>query len=350
LLQYCRLFATFKTDGVFPKKVQIFQSIAGRERSSCRERNLMSFDIRQIRYVLAAADHGSFYRAARALDIEQSTLSRAIVRLERSLGAELFTRSRAGVAPTDAGLQFLRGARTMLASADRMIEASRAAGLGRAGILTIGFNTSISAGHLRATLIEAQEANPALAIEGMEADRNTLFAGMDSDAVDIAILLGEVERCDYRHATFWSERVFVALASDHALAARDIVHWTDLRDQRFILSAADPGPDIRDMLLGRLWKSGANTSIALHAVSREAVLSMIGETDFLSIVCEGSTGTQFPNLVYRPVHGEQGPALITYSGYWREDNGNPALKRFLDLVRRRYALSFGHRGEENGSE
>jgi DNA-binding transcriptional LysR family regulator len=311
---------------------------------------MMSFDIRQLRYVLAAADQGSFYRAARALNIEQSTLSRSILRLERALGAELFIRSRAGVSPTDAGMQFLRGARTMLASADRMVEASRAAGLGQAGVLTIGFNSSVSAGHLRATLIEAQRANPDLAVEGMEADRNTLFAGLDSDAVDMAILLGEVDRCEYLHATFWSERVFIALAADHPLAARDVVHWTDLRDQRFILPAADPGPDIRDMLLGRLWKSGADTSIALHAVSREAVLSMIGETDFLSIVCEGSTGTQFPNLVYRPVHGEQGPALITYSGYWREDNGNPALKRFLDLVRRRYALSFRHSIEENGSK
>ena len=38
----------------------------------------MSFDIRQLRYAIAAADHGSFYRAARTLDVEQSTLSRAM--------------------------------------------------------------------------------------------------------------------------------------------------------------------------------------------------------------------------------------------------------------------------------
>lgn len=44
----------------------------------------MSFDICQLRYAIAAADHGSFYRAARALDVEQSTLSRNILQLERS--------------------------------------------------------------------------------------------------------------------------------------------------------------------------------------------------------------------------------------------------------------------------
>jgi DNA-binding transcriptional LysR family regulator len=53
------------------------------------------FDIRQLRYAGAAADHGSFYRAARALEVEQSTLSRAILKLERSIGMPIFQRSPA---------------------------------------------------------------------------------------------------------------------------------------------------------------------------------------------------------------------------------------------------------------
>ena len=54
----------------------------------------MPFDIRQLRFAIAAADHGSFYRAARALDVEQSTLSWAILKLERSIGMPIFERSR----------------------------------------------------------------------------------------------------------------------------------------------------------------------------------------------------------------------------------------------------------------
>src|SRR3546814_20330014 len=72
---------------------------------------MMSFDIRQLRYAIAAADHGSFYRAARTLDVEQSTLSRAILKLERSIGMPIFERSRAGVTTTLAGNAFIRGDR-----------------------------------------------------------------------------------------------------------------------------------------------------------------------------------------------------------------------------------------------
>ena len=309
----------------------------------------MCFDIRQLRYAIAAADHGSFYRAARALEVEQSTLSRTILKLERALGAELFVRTRAGVAPTAIGMRFLRSARPMVANAERMVAATRAAGKGHAGRIRVGFNSSVSAGNLRATLVAARCQNTDVEIDGFEADRNALFAGLDSGEIDIAIMTGEVDGNSCCHASFWSERVFVAMSTDHELATREFVNWTDLRDKSFVLPAADPGPDIRDMLIGRLWQSGAIPDVQLHPTSRETILSLIGETRILSVVCGGTTGALYPSLVYRPVHGEQGAVLIAFSGYWRADNANPALKRFLAFVRQRYALSFEIGETERGT-
>jgi len=300
----------------------------------------LPFDIRQLRYAIAAADHGSFYRAARALDVEQSTLSRNILRLERVIGAKLFNRSRSGVVTTIAGAQFLRSARAMVANAERMLLTMRASGQGRAGSLVVGLNSSVSAGNLRATIVAWQKENPDVDFESVEADRGALLAELDTGQIDIAILMGEAGHDGYRREPFWSERILIALPVDHRLAPLDIVQWTDLRSQRFVLPAADPGPDIRDMLLGRLSMSGVQPDIKMSQTSRETVLSLVGTGERASIVCEGSTGTRYPDMVYRPIHGEQGPALTGYSGYWREENGNPALRRFLGFIKARYALSF----------
>lgn len=300
----------------------------------------MPFDIRQLRYAIAAADHGSFYRAARALDVEQSTLSRNVLKLERVVGAKIFDRSQAGVTMTIAGDQFIRSARPIVASADKLVVTMRAAGQGRAGGLMVGHNSAISAGNLRATILGWRSAQPDVDLDGVEADRGALFAGLDTGEIDIAILVGEVSHDGFRHEAFWSERVLVALPASHPLAERELVHWTDLRRERFLLPAADPGPDIRDMLLGRLSVSGMQPDIRMHQASRESILSMLGGGLGLLIVCEGGTGARYPDVVYRPVHGEQGQALISYSGYWREDNGNPALRRFLAFVRDRYSLAF----------
>ncbi len=300
----------------------------------------MSFDVRQLRYAIAAADHGSFYRAARALGIEQSSLSRNISKLEQAIGTPIFERSRAGVSTTVAGDAFLRGARPMVASADRLVVMMRAAGQGRAGGLRLGHNSSISAGNLRATMISWRQAEPDVDVDCVETDRSILLAGLDTGEVDIAVLMGAIRYAGCQNETFWSERMFVALPAANPLAQRELVHWTDLRNARFALTAADPGPEMRDILLGRLAASDVKPEISIHQCSRETILSVLGDRDHVTLVCEGSTGTRYPDVVYRPIHGEQGPALIGYSGYWSGANRNPALRRFLEFIKARYALSF----------
>jgi len=176
------------------------------------------FDIRQLRYAIAAADHGSFYRAARALDIEQSTLSRAILKLERAIGMPIFERSRAGVTMTLAGNTFIRGAKPMVATADRLVTMMRAAGQGRAGGLVLGHNSSVSAGNLRATLMGWREAHPDVEVECVEADRSVLLAGLDTGEVDLAILMGAASHNGFRCEPLWSERMLVALPVSHPLA------------------------------------------------------------------------------------------------------------------------------------
>lgn len=312
----------------------------GARRFGTESRKLLSFDLRQLRYAIAAADRGSFYRAARALDVDQSTLSRSISKLERSVGVDLFLRSRTGVVTTIAGARFIRSARSIVINADQMLASSRAAGLGLAGSLVLGLNSSLSAGNLRATMLAWSHDNPEVDLDVVEDDRCALRAGLDTGEIDIAILMGETGHDGFERAAFWSERMLVALPSSHPLATREFVHWTDLRSERFGLPAADPGADLRDMLLGRLAMSGLKPDIRLYRTSRETVLSLLGNGGYLSVVCEGSAGAHYPDVVYRPIHGEQGPALTVYSGYWRADNGNPPLKRFLASIRQRYALSF----------
>ncbi len=228
----------------------------------------------------------------------------------------------------------------MVANADRLVALTRAGGEGRVGSLIVGHNTSVAAGNLRATIVAWKEHSPEVNLESVEADRGALLAALDLGEIDIAILKGHANHDGYRREPFWSERILVAVPTQHSLAEREVVHWTDLREERLILPKADPGPHIRDMLLGRLSQSGTPPDILLTQTSRETVLSLLGAGRRLSVVCEGSIGVHYPDVVYRPVHGEQGPALTGYSGYWNEHNSNPALKHFLAFVRDRFALSF----------
>ena len=105
----------------------------------------MPIDLRLIRYAAALAEHGSFTRAADALDIAQPTLSRGIRDLEADIGLPLFTRHRHGVEVTDFGYLFLEQAASVSAQvADLEREVALAKGLHK-GEIAVGLGPHAAA-------------------------------------------------------------------------------------------------------------------------------------------------------------------------------------------------------------
>lgn len=75
--------------------------------------------LRQLRYLVAVAEHGSFTAAAVELHVSQPSLSQQVRLLERTVGGPLLERRSRGVRPTPAGSVFLPKARSaLLAAAD----------------------------------------------------------------------------------------------------------------------------------------------------------------------------------------------------------------------------------------
>lgn len=66
-----------------------------------------------IKSFVAVAEHGSVLAAAQHLQTNPATVSRQIAALEKSMGLELFVRSRQGMKPTLPAMQFLEPAHAM---------------------------------------------------------------------------------------------------------------------------------------------------------------------------------------------------------------------------------------------
>jgi DNA-binding transcriptional LysR family regulator len=295
-------------------------------------------ELRQLRYLIAAAEAGSFSRAARNLNIKQATLSRHILDTEKRLGMALFDRKTRGATLTPNGRTYLRTAQRIVREFEELNDWVRATNNGHSGRLAVGFYTSFSAGNLRATLSEFDDRYPEVRVRGFERDRDMLLAGIENGLLDIAILTGEAPYRGLMSRPFWSERILVAMPEDHPLAARERIHWTDLTGEHFLLTERDPGPETRNMLLGKLGMPGYTPRIDMDDIGRDTVLSAIALGGRISIVAESALGIQVPGVVFREVHETNGHIRIGFSGYWREDNDNPVLRRFLDFVAVRYSL------------
>jgi DNA-binding transcriptional LysR family regulator len=101
-------------------------------------------ELRQLEYVTAIADTGSFTRGAERCRIVQSALSRQVAQLESELGARLFHRNSREVRLTAAGSVFVPAARRVLAEAARArAEVDDIAGV-RRGHIRIGTTQTAS--------------------------------------------------------------------------------------------------------------------------------------------------------------------------------------------------------------
>lgn len=126
--------------------------------NTASQRRTFAIDLQHLRFAVVASDCGSLRRAAELLSVGHSSLSRSIGQFEHLVGTTLFERSSGGVKPTLAGRGVLSIARLILEQLDSLVETGRSIGGGETGRISIGFCTSISAGNLRATLVEFKNA------------------------------------------------------------------------------------------------------------------------------------------------------------------------------------------------
>jgi DNA-binding transcriptional LysR family regulator len=105
-------------------------------------------NLRQLRYLLAIADEGSFTRAAERLLVAQPSLSQQVKSLEQELGGPLLERLPKGVRLTAAGKAFLPEARAAVTHAERARRNARSALGLEAGELEVATVTSVAFGLL----------------------------------------------------------------------------------------------------------------------------------------------------------------------------------------------------------
>lgn len=305
--------------------------------SGSSQRRVPIIDLLQLRYAISAADHGSFRRAADALRLKQSTLSRGVRRLEDIVGLVMFRRSSGGVRMTAEGRDFLRAARTILEQLDALVVAARNTGRGEAGRLAIGFYTSLTAGNFRATLVELGQRFPSMDLDLIEGSRTRLITSLRSGILDVAIVTTGEPIVGCAAMPLWSERVVVALPLEHRLAGNSSLYWTDLKDQTLLLSQRDPGPELRDLLIGKLASPRDRPRILDYDVSGGSLRNLVAADFGVGLTTEASVGV-FPGVTYQEVRDGSGPLWIGYSAYWSANNDNPALTSFLHLLTERYPL------------
>ena len=123
------------------------------------------------RSFLSVLKEGSLSGAARALGITQPTVGRHVSVLEKSFGLALFTRSRAGLLPTEAALALRAYAQEMHSTAEALRRAAASQGEGVKGTVRVSASEVVGVEVLPPIIARLRQAHPRLTVELVSTNR-----------------------------------------------------------------------------------------------------------------------------------------------------------------------------------
>ncbi len=230
-------------------------------------------NLRDLKYLVALADHRHFGRAAAACFVSQPTLSTQIRKLEDELGVPLVERAPRKVMLTPAGHEAADRARRIVAEVEQMKEAARRSQDPEAGTVRLGIFPTLAPYLLPHVIPRVRERFQQLELLLVEEKSDELLARLRAGRLDAAILALPVHD-DQLHAEFLFEEPFVlAVSGQHPLARRDSLTLEELSGQRLLL--LEDGHCMREQALDVCRLSGAGETTGFRATSLETLRQMV---------------------------------------------------------------------------
>lgn len=187
------------------------------------------------------AEHAHFGRAAAALHVAQSSLSRQIRRLERQVGATLLDRTPRGTELTEAGRVFLPLARSLLRSADQAVTKARA--VATTNRITIGFTVNVT---VTPAVRDLRHRHPDADVRTLHVHGTEPHIALLDHRVD-AVVARLPFPTDQLHVTvLYDEPRVLVVPVDHRLAGKESVTVADLGDE--------PMPRVLDPVWDAFWR------------------------------------------------------------------------------------------------
>ena len=169
------------------------------------------------RAFLAAAETGSFSKAAEALSYTPSGVNQLVTALEKELGFPVFRRNTKGVTLTENGELLLPTVREFLRQEDRIFELSAEMNGLLIGSVTIAAYSSIATHWLPVVISAFQRDYPQIRIKLMEGIWQEVSKWLDDRAADIGFLSYQ-EGMPYEFIPLAEDPMLAVLPRDHPMA------------------------------------------------------------------------------------------------------------------------------------
>lgn len=300
--------------------------------------------LRQLKYLIAVAEHRHFGRAAEDCLVTQSTLSAGLRELEDLLEVKLVSRGRRQATLTPVGEEVVERARTLLRDADELVDAAQAGGEPLSGLLRLGVIPTVAPYLLPRVLPALRRTYPDLRLYLREDQTARLVELLARPRLDGAVIALPYATDGLEEMVLGDDPLLVACPEQHRFARRPSVHGGELANERLLL--LEDGHCLRDHALIACSLQPGQANEDLQATSLGTLLQMVagglGLTLVPRLAVEVETRRE-PGLAVVPFSDDKPPqrriALV-----WRPESVRSADLRLLGEALSRHLSEIGAAG------
>lgn len=230
-------------------------------------------NFRDLEYLIALEELKHFRKAAEKCFVSQPTLSGQIRKLEDELNIQLMERSSRKVIFTQAGLDIVAKAKTILLEAKSLKEIARSYKEPMQGALHIGLIPTVAPYLLPIIIPTIKENFPELDLYLHENQTHILLKQLETGELDCLMLAMLPEMSALQQYPLYHEPLELALSETHPWSTKTTIELEQLSGQQVLM--LEDGHCLRDQAMGFCFTAGAIEDNSFKATSLETLRHMI---------------------------------------------------------------------------
>jgi len=293
-------------------------------------------DIRLLQAAIVLAEELHFSRAADRLNMSQPALSKQILKLERSIGFQIFRHNHKAAELTDAGRVFIAEAREDVAHAERAILSARAVLNGPMEILNIG-KSSYTDPFLVSTLMSIHlPLFPDMRIKLWSNFSNELARQLIAGTLDLALIAGVPDKPQLSMMHIADDPFYIVMSMDDEQSVHREVRLEQIEGRNWMLLGQHTNAYLYDMIQSVGADKGVHPADIHHFTSPEEASELVREHKGLAFLPRAAAWRiARDGLTVRPL-AEDRLRLVTSLAV-RADSKSRLVNEFVKAAGRKFA-------------
>ncbi|MEX9251003.1 LysR substrate-binding domain-containing protein [Pseudenterobacter timonensis] len=287
--------------------------------------------LHHLKMLVALGEQGNLTLVAKRMHITQPALSKWLTQFEEELGLTLFERHSKGLRVSEGGKLLLQHAQRLINDIERsQFEMERFKQGGLVGSLKIGCSP-VATDCVSQAIFPLLAEMPTLHLNIEEKVMTPLLHDLQSGAVDVVVgrIGGRALELPLNYEVLYTEPVCFVARTDHPLACRSRLTWSDLAPWRWIVWPT--GTPIRQSIDNALVENGVKLpENTIESASMNVSVNLLQSSDMISILSLRLAGRYARqgqlSILALPRIEQKGSVGV----FWRKtDSPSLALSRFL---------------------